>query len=121
MPKPLLMDQDSLDDDLSMILSGVGWDVAKTSLLGLGRAPDHDVLAFATAGRTVYTANYSDYARLHAAWMREGRTHAGIIMRTVQQQPIGNQVRALYAIDATFSLEQMTDAIIYLENYLNPS
>ena len=121
MPKPLLMDQDSLDDDLSSILVGVNWDVAKTNLLGLERAPDHEVLAFATAaGRTVYTANYGDYARLHSEWMRSGRTHSGIIIRTFQQLPIGSQIRALYAIDVAFNLEQMTNAIIYLENFLTP-
>ena len=106
MPKPLLMDHDSLDDDLSAILSGVGWDIVKTSLLGLARARDDEILAFATAsGRTVYTANYGDYARLHAAWMRDGRIHSGIIVRTFQQLSIGSQVRALHAIDATFSQE----------------
>jgi hypothetical protein len=90
MPLRLYVDHDSSAVAVVRALRERGIDVLTTQEAGLIRVPDGEQLAFATAEqRTLYTANRRDFARIHKQWMREGRTHTGIIVRSRQQVPIG--------------------------------
>jgi hypothetical protein len=80
-----------------------GIDVLTAEEAGRQRLSDEEQLSFATQDeRCLYTANYGDFARLHAEWMRAGRRHAGIVARTQQVTPVGEQIRALAAVCSTY-------------------
>lgn len=51
--------------------------------------PDADVLQVADAeGRVLVTANISDFAKLSAHWLAEGRTPPGIVMVSTKTFPM---------------------------------
>jgi len=60
-----------------------GYDVLSCQAAGRANRniSDEDQLIFATsAGRAIYTFNYSDFAALDVLWHVHGRSHAGIIV-----------------------------------------
>jgi predicted nuclease of predicted toxin-antitoxin system len=119
MPKSLIMDQDSLDDDVSAALLRAAWDLVKTNRLGFERATDEEILTFASReGRVVYTANTRDFHRLNTEWLRAGKSHPGIIVRAKQGMPVGQQLRALYALDGAHYAEELINRVLFLERYL---
>jgi hypothetical protein len=117
----LYMDQDSLNDAVVNALRAAGIDVVTAEESGRQRAPDDEQLSFSTAsGRVIYTANRGDFARIHKAWMEEGRAHAGIITRSHQAMKIGDQVRALRRICAAFDPATAVNLFEYLEAWVPP-
>jgi len=80
MPIHLYLDEDAMDDDLVQALRLRGVDVETALDTHLAGRPDDEQLAYAaSAGRTLYTFNVSDFIQLHSAYMVAGQTHAGII------------------------------------------
>ena len=111
----LYMDQDSLDAQVAAGIRRAGMDVLMSSDVGRERAPDSEQLAYAASlRRVIYTANRGDYARLHAEWMGEGRTHWGIIIRSRQQISVREQIRALVAIGRESKRDDWKNRIVYL-------
>lgn len=115
----LYMDQDSGNDAVVNRLRVAGIDVVTAPGAGHQRASDVEQLAFATAeGRTIYTANRGDFARIHKEWMAEGRDHAGIITRSQQRMSVGDQVRGLRRLCAAFEPEAAVNLFEYLEGWV---
>ena len=116
----LFFDQDSLNPIVIEALAQSGFDVLRTSDVGMERSPDADVLAFAAReSRTVYTANTRDYVALHRATLDRGETHAGIIVRSRQGLSAGAQVNAMKKFAEHFPLQgDRRDGLFFLENYL---
>ncbi len=101
-------------------MRAASFDILLTSEVGLERAPDGDLLAFAAeAGRSIYTANVRDFARLHSEWLQGGRSHRGIVVRHFQQMPAELQLRALHAIHRRFYAESIRDLLLYADNFTN--
>jgi hypothetical protein len=72
-----------------------------------GRA-DAEHLAFAAStNRVLYSANRSDFLRLHSQWISEGRSHAGIILLTHQRYSTGEQLRRLSLVLTHLSLQDL--------------
>lgn len=119
MAKRVLLDQDSLDSGLFEALVALGWDVLRTSDIGFERTSDDSILKWAAGeGRILYTANTADFARLSAEVARAGQTHAGIITRTLQQLPVGAQIRALQNLDDLYAQDEIRGQVLFLESYL---
>lgn len=98
-PSPLYCDHDSSDEDLVAQLRSLGIDVVTALEANNRYATDLEQLEFATLhGRAIYTANKGHFANLHAEWMREGRHHAGILVRRNQKADVGTQLRSLSAV-----------------------
>lgn len=118
----LYLDEDSMDLDLARGLRRNGLDVVTTAEAGNLRAPDDEQLRFATSmGRAIYTANNADFSRLHAAWLDQGIGHAGIIVRTSQRMPIGEQLRGLGRLAAEWP-DGLPDTLVYLSRSVpNPT
>jgi len=117
----LYMDQDSLNDAVVAGLRLAGLDVVTAPEAARERASDAEQLAFAAAeGRALYTANRSDFARLHKEWMAQGRLHSGIITRSHQQMSVGDQLRALRRICAAFEPDAAANLFAYLEAWALP-
>ena len=47
-----------------------------------GRSDEDHLELTARQGLLLYTANVADFARLHAIWLAQGRSHSGILVRT---------------------------------------
>ncbi|MDQ3755241.1 MAG: hypothetical protein M3371_10980 [Acidobacteriota bacterium] len=76
---------------------------------------DDQHLDYATAqGRVLYSFNVGDFSALHAAYLTEGKTHAGIILAPQQRYGIGEQMRRLLRLVRTVSAEEMRDRIEFL-------
>ena len=61
--------------------------------------------------------NVRDYCRLHAEFLVQGRSHAGIILAKQQQYSVGEQMRRLLKLIATKPAEQMTNELEFLGNW----
>ena len=100
---------------LVQILEAGDVDVSTAALQDTHGRRDSDQLALAAGlGRSLYTFNVRDFARLHAECLRQGRHHAGIIVANDQTMPIGEQGRPLLRLASVFSAEEIADRIEYL-------
>jgi hypothetical protein len=69
---------------------------------------DEEQLNWATdQGRVIYTHNASDFCRLHASRLQEGRRHAGIIIGDQQTVSIGAEMRRLLKLGDAKTAEAM--------------
>jgi hypothetical protein len=115
---PLYLDEDSLTRALVRGLRAQGVDVVTAAEAGTVSLKDEEQLSFAAQqSRAIYTANLTDFVRLHGVWLRAGRHHAGVIVLTDQRTPIGVQIRALVRLVNTHSLETMRDRMEFLSNW----
>lgn len=81
-------------------------DVAHVVEVGLGGAPDPDVLQQAIdAGRVVATRNYQDFAPLAQGLVRQGVSFPGVLFlaTSIRQDDAGAHVRAIEEWCATFA------------------
>ncbi len=67
-------------------------------------------------GFAVVTADEGDFAALHWDWLRQGRSHCGIIV-VRQRTSIGDLVRALSKLHDELSAESIRDGLVYLSRY----
>jgi hypothetical protein len=82
---------------------------------GMDAQPDEEHLAYATAhGRVVFTANQGDFCRLHASFLAQGVSHAGIIVVPQQRYSVGEQARRLLRLLDAHSAESMRDRVEFL-------
>ena len=79
---------------------------------------DIDQLEFAKVQeRVICTCNVGDFFRLHTEYLREGKTHAGIIIITQQRHSIGEQISRLLRLIAAKSAEDMQNSIEFLSGW----
>ena len=111
----LYLDEDAMSAAFVRALAASGVDVSTAADAGMrGRTDEEQLTVAASLGRTLYTFNARDFARLHADWLRQGRLHAGIIIVNDQRMPVGEQARRAQRLAATLSEEDMTARIEYL-------
>lgn len=107
-----------MDRALVRALRSRGVDVVTSADVGRRRLPDEEQLRFATLeGRSLYTCNVADFTRLHAAWLRTGLHHAGIIVLADQLTDVGTQIRALARLATTLDPDTMRDRLEFLSNW----
>ncbi len=74
---------------------------------------DEEQLAFATGNAwIIVTANVGHFAGLHRAWARDGKPHAGILIRS-QKVGVGENARRIESAILRFG-EQIDNDIVYL-------
>ena len=94
-----------------------GWEAVTTIDAKRQGTTDREQLQFAAAGRyTIISYNVADFARLHYEVIEAGDHHSGIILAT-QADPTAN-ARALLAFVSTFSVEDVRDELLYLNNWM---
>ncbi len=77
---------------------------------------DESQLAWAAAeGRALVTFNVAHFAALHAAWLQQGRHHAGIVVSS--QRPLGDLLRRLHHLAATLDGSVMQDRLEFLVDW----
>ena len=104
----IYLDEDSMQRALVRALRSAGFDVLTTEEAGRRGQSDSEQLAFATLNeRVCYTANVGDFSALHAVYLREERSHGGIILLPDQRMPVGEQLRRLRALTRRVAEREM--------------
>lgn len=81
MPAPPAFLDECVDHPTTEQLRQRGFDVLTAIEAGRAKEPDESQLAFATTlDRVLLTYNRMDFRRIHLAYLRAGRAHAGIIV-----------------------------------------
>ncbi len=108
-------DEDAMDSDLVDALRRRGVDVVTANNANMVGHDDEEHLAYATThDRVLYSFNARDYMKLHALYLRSGRSHAGIVLGPQQQWSVGEQMRRLLRLMATLDAEEMHDRVEFL-------
>lgn len=114
----LYMDEDTMHSPVITGLRARGIDVASVTEEENEGLEDIDQLEYATAhNRVLCTGNSGDFLRLHTEYLRQGKTHAGIIIITQQRYGIGEQIRRLLRLIAAKSAEDMQNNIEFLSGW----
>ena len=111
----LYLDEDAGENAVADGLRARGVDLLTTIEAGQGGATDPEQLAFAVKqGRTIYTFNVGDFARLHQQYLRQGAEHFGIIVVPDQRCAIGEKIRRLAGFIHRVTAEEMINRMEYL-------
>lgn len=115
MPLRLYFDEDSSSRAVLRALRARGVDAQGAVEASREGRPDPDQLEYAAAqGRTLYSFNIGDFHQLHGEWMRQGRSHSGIILAPQQRYSVGEQIRRLLRLVASVTPEEMRNRIEFL-------
>ncbi len=108
-------DEDVMVSAIIVALRTAGIDIVTVREAGMRGRDDPSQLTFAAEQqRTVVTSNIPDLARLHAAWMQEGRSHAGMVLVPQQHFGVGETIQRLVRLAHAFEPDGMVDRVEYL-------
>ena len=111
----LYLDEDAMSRSLARELRARGIDVTTTISARMLGQDDAVQLEFARReGRVIYTYNVADYDHLHTEYLRQGHTHAGMVLAHQKRFTIGEQIRRLLKLIAALSAEEMQNRAEYL-------
>jgi hypothetical protein len=109
------VDEDAMDKDLVRALRARGVDVLTALEVGCIERRDVEHLEYAvTQGRVLYGFNVGDYYHLHTDFLRQGRSHTGIVLARQQQYSVGEQMRRLLKLMAVLSADEMKNRVEFL-------
>ena len=115
-PIKLYLDEDTISRRLIKALSSRGVDVVTARDAGLIGASDREHLEFAAAaGRTIFTFNTRDFARLHVVYASADQHHGGVIVS--DQIHVGVILRRLLKLFDARSSQDMESTLEYLSNW----
>lgn len=104
---------------LVQALTARGIDVESALNAGMVEIEDQLHLEYAARnGRVLYSANVRDFHRLHYEFLRDGRSHSGIILVPQQYYSVGEQLRRLLRLMAAKSAEDMEGQLEFLSNWV---
>jgi DNA-binding transcriptional MerR regulator len=111
----LYLDEDSMRQALIRGLRARGVDVQTALDANMIQRSDQEHLDFASAqGRVLCTFNVRDFYQLHVKYLRQGRSHSGIILVPQQRYSLGEQLRRVLKIIATKTAESMRNQAEFL-------
>jgi hypothetical protein len=111
----LYIDEDAGETAVVRGLRARGIDVLTTIEAQRCGTTDGDQLAFATRqGRSIYTFNVGDFARLHRECLSRGVNHSGIIVLPDQRYSVGEKIRRLARFISGVTAEEMDNRMEYL-------
>ena len=114
----LYFDEDSMDKALVRALRSRGVDVTTALEENMIEQADEEHLGFATTqGRVLYSFNVGDFCRIHTAWLKQNRSHAGIVVSMQQRYSVGGQMRRLLKLVTQVTAEQMSNRIEFLSGW----
>ena len=104
---------ENVDIELALRLRADGYDVLTTREAGLLGSTDEQQLAFAAAaGRVFFTHDRRDILALTRRWSAEGRSHAGVVVASIQPPAfLRNSPTRLLDIYTAEDLKDVTLAI----------
>ncbi|MEW6128045.1 MAG: DUF5615 family PIN-like protein [Acidobacteriota bacterium] len=104
----LYLDEDAGSRSLAREFRARGIDVTTAASEGMLGKSDEEQVEFAKAqGRVIYTFNVSDFYKIHADCIQQGKTHAGMILVHQKRFSLGEQLRRTLKLIAKLSAEDM--------------
>jgi len=111
----LFFDEDLMVQSVVSALRRSGVDCLTVAEEGRRGLSDESHLEFAAAARrTIISANRGDFARLHSQYMSSVREHAGIIVLTDKDTPVGVLIAKLLRLQGQRDAASMRNELIYL-------
>jgi len=111
----LYIDEDAMARALVQGLRARGIEVTTVLEAGMEGKSDAAQLEYAARkGLAVYTFNVAHFCSLHAEYMAESKSHAGIIVVYRQRYSVGEQIRRLLKVIRTLTAEEMKDTLQFL-------
>lgn len=111
----LYVDEDACEAAVVRGLRARGLDVLTTIEAQRCGATDRNQLAFAAQqGRSIYTFNVGDFARLHREYLLQGINHSGIIVLPDQRYSVGEKIRRLARFIGSVTAVEMVNRMEYL-------
>ncbi len=111
----LFVDEDAAENAVVQGLRARGIDVLTTVEANRCGTADQDQLVFAVQqGRSIYSFNVADFARLHREYLRQGFDHAGIIVVPDQRYSIGQKIHRMAGFLSKVTAEEMVNQMEYL-------
>jgi len=115
MPIRLYVDEDAMARALVRGLRARRVDVTTVLDAGMSEQDDLAQLEHATQHeRVLYTFNVGHFCHLHAQYMAQGKSHAGIIVVFRQRYAVGEQIRRLLQLISMRSAEEMRNNLHFL-------
>jgi hypothetical protein len=101
---------------VAVALRKAGYDALSTPASGRRGESDESQLEWATnEGRVLVTFNVAHFSQLHAAWLSDGRHHAGIIVSG--QRSVRDLLRRLLHLAASRDAGAMHDQLEFLSDW----
>jgi len=114
----LYFDADAMQRAVLAGLRARGVDATTALEAGMTDRSDEEQLDFARSeGRVLFTFNVSDFCRIHAELLAQGKSHAGIIVAPQQRYSASERVRRLLKLIAAKTAEQMHGHLEFLSNW----
>ncbi len=111
----LYMDEDAGENAVVQGLRARGVDVLTTIEANRCGTSDREQLAFAIEqGRSIYTFNVGDFARLHREHLAQGVDHSGILVLPDQRCSVGEKIRRLAGFISRVTAEEIVNRMEYL-------
>ena len=118
MATSLYFDEDSMGKTLIRALRVRGVSVTTAFEENMIEKNDEEHLNFATSkGHVLFSCNISDFYHLHTTWLKQNKSHAGIILSLQQQYSVGEQMRRLLKLINQIPSEQMENRVEFLSNW----
>lgn len=115
---PLYLDEDSMNRALIRALRARGMDVTNAVDAGHVGTSDLEQLEHATTeARVPFTYNVGDFFNLHTRILREGGSHAGMILAPQQRYSVGEQMRRILRMSGERDSEEMRDQVEFLSRW----
>ncbi len=111
----LYFDEDTMDQDLVRALKARGMDVTTAFLEDMVGQPDEQHLDIAAQQeRVLFSFNRRDFYRIHAQYLLQNKSHAGIILANQQQYSVGELMRRILRLSAELSAQEMMNRLEFL-------
>ena len=105
-----------MDRALLRALRARGVDVITALDESMIERSDVDHFDYAIAqGRVLYTCNVADFYHLHALFLTQGKSHAGMILAPQQPYSVGEQMRRLLKLINTRSAKEIKNQVEFLQ------
>ena len=113
----LYCDEDSQNRALIKALRSRGLEVTSAGEVGLLGRSDAAQLSWAgKEGLVLFTHNIDDFCRIHDRILREGKSHAGIVVAE-QGLSVGERLRRLLKLNHALTGEEMRGRLEFLGNW----
>lgn len=111
-------DEDSMRHALVEALRKRGVDILTALEAGTIEESDDDQLEYAARrGRTISSFNVADFCQIHAQWLTERKSHAGIILARQRQYSVGEQMRRLLRLVSAMTADDMQNRLEFLSDW----
>ena len=115
----LYLDEDSTSRSLILGLESRNIDVLSAFQAKTLGYSDKEQLIFAREqNRVIYSANIKDFYNLHSLFLREGKSHTGMILIQQQRYSIGEIIRSILKLRASKSAEEMINQVEFLSHWI---